>query len=139
MQHKFITVHCSATTPAMNVGVDEIRRMHIKRGWRDCGYHFVIKRDGEVQPGRPLDQKGAHVYGHNRENIGICLSGGVDSNFKSEDNFTDLQFDALRYLITELCGKYGIEESNILGHRDWPGVTKDCPCFDVQDKLKGWK
>lgn len=143
MTPEFITVHCSATPPDMDIGVDEIRAMHKKRGWRDVGYHFIIRRNGEVQPGRPLDQQGAHVYGHNRDNIGVSLVGGVDSDNKAENNFTETQFDALRFLITELAGKYAIEEKNICGHRDWYGTPdkweKECPCFDVKKYLEDWK
>ncbi|QGZ13247.1 endolysin [Vibrio phage NF] len=150
MNPKYITVHCSATTPSPAIDVQTIRRWHTSKGWSDIGYHFVIKTDGKVQPGRPLTRNGAGVKGHNKDNIHICLIGGVDINGKSMDNFTDLQWDALRLLITELCGNYGIKESNIKGHRDWFGDSngdgvidrrdwfKDCPCFDVQDKLKEW-
>lgn len=138
MTPEFITVHCSATPAKMDIGVEEIREWHLDRGWRNVGYHFVINRSGEVQPGRPLNETGAHVYGHNRNNIGVCLVGGVDSDMKAEDNFTPQQDSALRELISELAGNYGIKEENIKGHRDWPDVHKDCPSFDVKSRLIEW-
>lgn len=141
---KYITIHCSATQPVNTIDVETIRQWHLRRGWRDIGYHFVITVDGVIQPGRPLDQTGSHVFGHNKNNIGICLIGGVDSKGKTVNNYTDLQWDALRYLITELAGNYGILEKNILGHREWYGPDpkdwkKLCPCFNVADKLEEWK
>ena len=150
MKPRYITVHCSATPPSMDIGVDEIRRMHTKKGWSDIGYHTVIKRDGTVEDGRPLVRIGAHVKGHNQDNIGICLIGGVDENNKPQNDFTNAQFDSLRSHISGLCGVYGIKQENIKGHRDWfedtngDGIIdsrdwlKECPCFSVQDKLKEW-
>lgn len=150
MNPKHITVHCSATQPLRSIDVNVIRKMHLKRGFNDIGYHFVITTDGEVQPGRSLALTGAHVKCHNTDNVGICLIGGIDATGKAVDNFTDLQWDALRYLITELAGNYGILETNIKGHRDWfPDINgdgvidrrdwlKECPCFDVVDKLREW-
>lgn len=138
MTPEYITIHCADTKPSMDIGVDDIRKWHLARGWSDVGYHLVIKRNGLLQPGRPLNKQGAHVGSHNRNNIGICLVGGMSEDGKPEDNFTNLQWDALRDLISELSGNYGIKEENILGHRDWPGTGKACPCFDVKQKLKEW-
>ncbi|CAK1795587.1 N-acetylmuramoyl-L-alanine amidase [Vibrio crassostreae] len=86
--YSFITVHCSATPPQQDVDVTEIRRWHKKRGWRDVGYHFVIRRNGDVELGRPLSQTGAHVKGHNKGNIGVCMVGGCNAELQPEDNFT---------------------------------------------------
>jgi N-acetyl-anhydromuramyl-L-alanine amidase AmpD len=94
------------------------------------GYHYVIKTDGTVEPGRHPDSIGAHVEGHNAKSIGICLVGGVDAAGKSVNNFTPVQFQALTKLIAALQAKYpGVE---IRGHRDFRGVKKDCPCYDVR-------
>lgn len=106
-------------------------------GWTDIGYHFVITPDGLVHDGRNIDAIGAHVRGHNENNIGICLIGGVDSAGESTNNFTINQFSSLRRHIIDLISAYNISQDNILGHRDWYIIdnkarSKDCPCFDVQ-------
>jgi len=46
---RYITIHAAATTPSMDIGVKEIREWHLARGWRDVGYHFVIRRDGTLE------------------------------------------------------------------------------------------
>jgi len=75
---RMMTIHCSATTPEMDWDIKDIRRVHVKEnGWSDVGYHFFIKRDGTIQPGRPLNRDGAHVKGENLNNLGVCLSGGM--------------------------------------------------------------
>ena len=140
MKPKYITVHCSATPTSMNhIGVVAIREMHLKRGFSDIGYHAVIARDGHWLEGRPITKQGAGVKGYNKDNIHICLVGGVDENNKPEFNFNDKQMSTLRYRLTDLSSVYGIKQENIKGHRDWPDVAKECPCFDVQEKLEEWK
>ena len=52
-------------------------------GWSDIGYHYLIKLDGTVQEGRPINKIGAHVGGHNRDSIGIAYVGGMDKNMRS--------------------------------------------------------
>lgn len=137
---KFITIHCSATRPSWSdCDVEDLRHMHTSKGWSDIGYHWVITRDGIMQVGRPMSRNGAGVKGHNANNIHICLIGGVDEDNKPVNNFTGNQFDTLRHAITSFAGRHGIREENIKGHRDWPNVAKECPCFDVQDKLQEWK
>lgn len=127
---KYLVVHCSATQPKADIGVAEIDKMHRERGFNGIGYHFVIRRDGTVEKGRPEDQIGAHVEGHNSESIGICLVGGINKEGKAEDNFTLDQYASLAALLMSLASTY--TEATVLGHRDFPGVKKDCPCFDVR-------
>lgn len=113
---KLLVVHCSATPANRDIGVAEIRAMHKAKGWRDIGYHYVIRRDGMVEKGRADTVMGAHVTGHNDGSLGICLVGGVKPDLKAEINFTPAQFAALRELLTKLQGKF--PGSRICGHRD---------------------
>lgn len=98
------------------------------------GYHYVIRRNGVVEVGRAESMVGAHVEGWNKESIGICLAGGLDENGKAQNNFTEAQWNALRKLVFDLQVKY--RDTEVLGHRDFPGVKKDCPCFDVRTWYK---
>ena len=90
------------------------------------GYHFVIRRCGKVEIGRPLSQTGAHVKGHNKGNIGICLVGGCNTAQQPEDNFTFAQRKALFGLIEVLQKRFLIADNNVKGHKDW-GANKACP------------
>lgn len=126
-----IVVHCSATEPALTIGAREIRDWHQDKGWKDIGYHFVIRRNGTIELGREIESLGAHVRGHNHNSVGVCLVGGVDENGKSEANYTDNQLLSLRLLINGLKVKY--QKAKLIGHCDFPEVAKDCPCFDVRE------
>lgn len=128
-----IIVHCSATPPDMDIGVKEIRRWHVEeRGWSDVGYHYVIRRDGRIGDGRPINKIGAHARGYNRSSIGICLVGGVNKDGKPDANFSVEQYNSLRLLINHLKGTYDID--NIIGHRDVS--YKECPCFSIQGLMR---
>lgn len=128
---QFIVLHCSATRPQQDIGAKEIRQWHKAKGWVDIGYHFVIRRDGRVEKGRPVDAVGAHVAGFNSISLGICLVGGIGADsWKPENNFTKAQWSALKQLVTEMRVKY--PTAKIVGHRDFPDVHKACPCFEAK-------
>ena len=136
---EYIVVHCSATRPSMDIGAAEIRRWHTSpdpndpsKPWRDIGYHYVIRRDGTIEPGRTLTQAGAHAAGVNYQSWGVCLVGGVreDNRFVAEDNFTAAQMNALEEVLFLLTEK--APGAQVLGHRDLPGVAKACPSFDAR-------
>lgn len=126
----YLVVHCDATRPSTNFDVSDIDRIHREKGWNGVGYHWFIRRDGTLQPGRSESVIGAHVYGHNNDSIGICLAGGLNEDtFKPENNYTNMQFATLEVLLREKTEEY--PGARVLGHRDFLGVKKACPCFDV--------
>lgn len=129
-----IIIHCSATKAKMDIGVAQIRNWHVKdNGWQDVGYHYIIRRDGILEIGRPEYKMGAHCKNHNANSIGICLVGGLSDDGKAEDNFTDVQRERLRFIIKRLQNKYS-SITKITGHNEY--ACKSCPCFDVQDFVR---
>jgi len=113
----------------MDIGVHEIRDWHVnENAWRDIGYHYVIRRSGEIEEGRPEEQPGAHVRGRNSDSIGICLVGGRAERHDAVDvNYTKAQWDSLLHLVGEL--KYDHPRAKVRGHRDY--ADRECPGFDV--------
>lgn len=126
---KYLVVHCSATPPKMNVDAREIDRWHRLRGFIRIGYHYVIKRNGQVEQGRPITDPGAHVEGYNHESIGVCMAGGVNAKNVPEDNFTLDQKAALGALLVTL--KTLFPKAEVIGHRDL-NPNKACPSFDAK-------
>lgn len=125
-----IVVHCSDTPASMDIGVEEIRHWHVNdNGWADIGYHYVIRRDGVVEHGRPVEEAGAHARGNNKSSIGICLVGG-----KGGFNFTLPQLRSLDRLVVVQQALYG--PCSVVGHRDLDD-GKECPQFSVTHLLKG--
>jgi N-acetylmuramoyl-L-alanine amidase len=128
---EYIAIHCSATQAKSKLTAKDIDLMHRKRGWFSIGYHYVIRRDGVVEDGRPMPKMGAHVSGYNDVAVGVCLVGGVDANLKPENNFTAWQMASLAELVIKLKKEY--PDAVVQGHRDFPNVAKACPCFEVKE------
>ncbi len=139
-------MHCSANKEGSGLGRDYLDRIHKKKGWSKIGYHFVIKEDGTREVGRKESEIGAHAYGYNRNSIGICYIGGLDSNGNPKDTRTDAQENSIIELLEELRAKY--PEAEILGHRDLsPDINgdgiidkwewmKSCPCYDAKEQYQ---
>ena len=134
-------LHCSATKTTQSYGFRQCKADHLRRGWKDIGYHYYITRDGQVHEGRPLSQVGAHCKDHNQYSIGICYEGGLDANGRPCDTRTKAQRTSLRALLEKLHDQF--PTAIILGHRDLsPDLDgsghvdpdewlKLCPCFDA--------
>lgn len=127
-----IILHCSATKEGVNFNVNDIRRWHKAKGWKDVGYHYVICLDGAIQSGRSLDQIGAHCTGHNKNSIGICYIGGLGEDGKPKDTRTTQQKAALYNLLIKLKQKF--PDATIHGHNEF--ANKACPSFNVQNEYK---
>lgn len=126
-----IIIHCSATPEGKDYTVEDIRLWHKRQGWSDIGYHYVIYRNGHIEPGRDIDLIGAHCVGHNAHSIGICYVGGMDRDMKKDkDTRTEAQKAALFSLVLELRRAY--PKARIVGHRDYDKQGKRCPSFDAK-------
>lgn len=133
MKPNKITVHCSETPNGKRYDIKKIEAWHLKQGWDSCGYHLIIQPSGEVQRGRPLNVQGAHVFGANRGNIGICLIG--------TDRFTEEQFKKLRYEIESIITVYDLDPWNVFCHREFTSARKQgktCPNIPVRNLLWWW-
>lgn len=127
-----IIVHCTATKAGQHFDVNDVRRWHLQRKFKDIGYHFLILLDGTVQQGRPLAEAGAHCTGHNTNSIGVCYVGGLDASGNPADTRTPEQRIALRNLFTTLRRQF--PTAVIHGHRDF--AAKACPCFNATEEYK---
>ena len=106
----------------IDASAKEIDTWHKNNGWAGIGYHYVIRKDGTIEKGRPDWTVGAHAYGENWHTIGIHVSG----DFTKADP-TEAQIEATAMLLANLCTDYGlpIDEDHIVGHRDL--MSTDCP------------
>ena len=122
-----IVCHCSAVRPDQQSSAAQIDSWHRQRGFHlGIGYHYVIRRDGTIEPGRPEWMVGAHCVTHNAHSIGVCYEGGLDIRGQPDDTRTAEQKAAMRRLLEELHERY--PRAVILGHRDL-NPDKDCPGY----------
>ncbi|MDE6301063.1 MAG: N-acetylmuramoyl-L-alanine amidase [Muribaculaceae bacterium] len=122
-----IVVHCTATPVGRDCSVADIRAWHLARGFSDVGYHYVVRIDGTIETGRPLEKVGAHARGYNANSVGVAYVGGLDAAGKPADTRTPAQRKALKALLAKLRGRFS--GARIIGHRDV--AAKACPCFDA--------
>lgn len=127
-----ITIHCTATPEGRDNSAAEVTKWDIER-FGQPSYHAVVELDGDVVRTLQDTQRGAHVHNHNSGNLGISYVGGtttLNSGAKPEDTRTAAQKASIeRQLRAWLAIHPTIER--IRGHRQWPGVNKACPSFDV--------
>ena len=144
---KFIVVHCTATPPDATIeSIKNYWKTHL--GWYNPGYHYIIKRNGEIVNLLPEEKASNGVKGHNQNSVHISYIGGIDKNGNPLDNRTDEQKHAMFNKLISLSEKY--PDATILGHRDLSpdkngnGVIepsewiKYCPSFDVREWLKNY-
>ena len=137
-----IILHCSGVPTWKQSSAADIDRWHRERGWKyGIGYHYVVRRDGTIETGRPLEQVGAHCIGHNEHSIGVCYEGGLDAQGQPADTRTKAQRKSMRTLLEKLHQQF--PNAIIMGHRDLsPDLDgdghvspdewlKQCPCFDA--------
>ena len=122
-----IVIHCSAVRPDQTSSAAQIDTWHRQRGFHlGIGYHYVIRRDGTIEPGRPEWLTGAHCVNHNAHSIGVCYEGGLDIRGQPADTRTAEQKAAMRRLLEDLHRRY--PKALILGHNDL-NPHKDCPGY----------
>ena len=130
---KEIIVHCSDTEEGKDFCAKDIDLWHKAQGWDCIGYHYVVKLDGTVESGRPIEKVGAHCKGHNAYSIGVCYIGGKASDGKThKDTRTPQQKAALQLLVDNLKRVY--PGSKVYGHCDF--ASKACPCFNAKEEYK---
>jgi N-acetylmuramoyl-L-alanine amidase len=136
-QINHIVLHCTATP--QNTTIESIQAFWRAKppkgnGWKDPGYHYIIKPDGTAVNLQPIEKPSNGVKGHNADSLHISYIGGVDA----KGNAVDTRTPAQKLTQIELIIKFRtmFPNADVRGHRDFPGVTKKCPSFDVKDWLK---
>lgn len=143
MKPKRVILHCSDTPPHMDIGAKEIREWHMLtppkgNGWQDIGYHWVIGRDGSLEPGRAENKQGSHCNGENHDSIGVCLVGGRDDLRKDLQEvdrlplYTAEQLSTLDNLYLQILVRHKISWASWSGHREHT-PHKICPNLEMDE------
>lgn len=126
-----IIVHCTDSDDSLDIGFREINEWHKQRGWLSesgisCGYHYIVRRNGEIETGRPDHERGAHAAGHNERSIGVVWVG--------RKNPGKNQMKRLLQVVRGLKDQYNVDIEKILGHFE-VNSGKTCPNLDM-DKFR---
>lgn len=96
----------------------QIHQWHLNNNWSGIGYHFIVRKDGQIYRGRPEDVVGAHATNYNSKSIGICFEGDY-----MVQTMPKAQLEAGKALVSYLKNKYKI--TKVKGHRDL--MATSCP------------
>lgn len=136
---EYIVIHSSHTkNPKPKDGVELLNKVHRMDGafsWDlsgpACRHHYVVRTDGTVELGRPLDIPGNHTYGFNERSLSVCYMGGVTSNGWPADTRTDAQKHALLGLLEELVKQF--PNASAVTHAQLsPRHARGCPGFSLE-------
>ncbi|MBR3721986.1 MAG: N-acetylmuramoyl-L-alanine amidase [Selenomonadaceae bacterium] len=114
----------------IDASAEQIHSWHLNQEWAGIGYHFVIRKDGTIERGRPEWAVGSHAYGENSHTLGIHISGDFEQVKPTEN-----QIDSCAALIADLCEKYSIscDRAHIVGHGEL--MPTACPGKNLQALL----
>jgi len=116
----------------IDASAEQIHQWHKNRNppWAGIGYHYVIRKGGTIERGRPEWAIGSHAYGENGHTIGIHLSGDFQ-----QANPTPEQLDRCGALVADICDRYGIpiDRDHIVGHGEL--MPTSCPGVNLQALL----
>ena len=135
-----IVVHWTETPTNKNIGSKELNKIHLESGLKGIGYHYVIRRDGSLQRGRPINIQGEHssVNKHDERSIGVAFVGGINvpsgtpnlQNFISVQSLTRNQFNTFDHLCRAFFMRF--PGGQLLGHNDIDAIEDD-PGFNVRE------
>jgi len=125
----FLVLHCTATPQTTTIAQIESYWKNVLN-WKNKGYHFIVEPNGRIHNVTPIESVANGVKNHNLDSIHIAYIGGVDRENKPIDNRTFDQKNSLNYILRKLICEF--PDAEILGHRDFKGVNKACPCFDAK-------
>lgn len=119
-----IVIHHTGDGKDNDESAQTIHGWHLDKGWAGIGYHFVIRKNGTIERGRPEKYVGSHCQGHNTGSIGIHVCGDYEKN---PNGPTSEQMSSLIDLVAHICKKYDLEpsRSTVRGHREFCDTA--CP------------
>ncbi len=123
---KKVYIHISASDNPDHDNVATIDAWHKARGWAGVGYHFFIRKSGQIERGRDLEKTPAAQRPFNRGTIAICISG------LKIDKVTKAELASLVDLCWQINDAYG-GQITFHGHREV--ANKACPVIDYKKIL----
>ena len=105
-----IIIHCSATRAGQDITAADIDCWHRARGFWSIGYHYVIRLDGTIEPGRDVTLDGAH-----------CMVKSLQ-----------LAFPNVKQVIGHRDTSPDLNGDGIISPNEY---MKACPCFDVKKEF----
>jgi N-acetylmuramoyl-L-alanine amidase len=122
-----LVFHCTATH--QNATVEAIvRHWREKRGWRNPGYHIIVRADGSWTQLQDFNRVSNGVSGINSTSLHVSYIGGIGTNGRALDNRTDKQKEVFETVYTTFKNKM----PNLTFHGHYEFSNKACPSYNVE-------
>jgi N-acetylmuramoyl-L-alanine amidase len=138
---KYIAIHCTGTQGDVTIPQLEYQFFIVNK-WKRVGYHYLVLTNGKILVLKRLNSN-EHidsneivngVAGYNSITVSIAYAGGIDRRGRAKNTLTEAQKLSLKFLIDWV--QINAPEAKVMGHRDFPNVSKACPSFDVKTVLR---
>ncbi len=103
---------------AGNGDITSIHNQHLNQGYAGIGYHYYVRKDGNIYAGRPVETVGAHCLNYNNNSIGVCFEGDFENDIMCE-----AQKRSGAELIIHLRSIY--KSASVIRHKDMNSTA--CP------------
>lgn len=104
--------HCAGFGSVQSIHLQHINPPPQGNGWAGIGYHYYVRKNGEIWRGRPQWAQGSHCPGRNSDSISVCFEG----NFEVEQ-MPEIQLQSGLWLVRYLS-KQVYPSAHICGHRE---------------------
>lgn len=119
---------------AGNGTAQSIHDSHLGNGWCGIGYHFYIRKNGEIYRGRPIEKIGAHTEGKNSVSVGVCFEGNYET---ADREMPKPQLESGKELLSYLKKIY--PNAEVMRHKDFGNTACPGKNFPYDELLKGEK
>lgn len=134
----YIVIHTFASKDGRPWTRKEMDNLWKSYGWSRGGYHMVIQPNGDWTIDMPVvdeflsyEEIRNGVKYHNHESIHLSWIGG----YSGKDTRTEAQRLGMLYMVKML--KAILPNAEVIGHTEFPGVSKSCPNFDASEEYSG--
>lgn len=138
-----VVVHWTESHTDKNIGSEEINKYHLELDLNGIGYHYVIRRDGSLQRGRPVNIEGQHAptNNHDLRSIAVVFVGGINvpsgtpnsENFLSAQSLTRSQINTFDHFCRAFYAVF--PGGQIIGHNEIDEDEID-PGFEVTNYVE---
>lgn len=123
-----VIVHHSASRTLQVHDYPAILDYHIKKGFRDIAYHYLIEKNGTIKRGRWHEKEGTHTFNEltgnsqNRSSIAICVAGNFDIDLPTKEQEQSLKGLLIQLNYSEIKPHRAFDNTSCYGAKlanDW--------------------
>ena len=129
-----VSIHHSATLTINNQSVPRhlvsYQNHHMKHGWMDIAYHFIIDLEGNIYQGRPIDCAGDTFTSYDPSGHLLIM---IDGNYE-EQKVSDKSWEYTEKLVNWALQEYHLTKKDVHYHKELASTL--CPGKNLIEKIE---